>query len=792
VQPLNQLAIVHAPPFKHTLTDANIGKITAIQEELIIHNQQYGTSVPLASCISPALRENLCNESNVNMLHSDFQQLPDKAVLRMLRRYALPVDMVTWTNCLRTSVQFPHLDPIPSLSDFRTLYSAILSYTRAFNKACLFLLAAGPTVTPPLLVGYKAPGSKARDESIVGIYLSGFPATMGFDLHVYFFPKFDKNAFPDLDTYLRTFTRKLLELKKLVESVAPFNRILKAAQRPLPAFTPRSSLPPSQSPARPPPRVHHLDTSLENQSDTEDEAVPDLPPEPDSETDEFADSQTLLHALQPEARDLACTDLVFRKPCSKGPLCNNSHEKAIVDRARARLIDKLTQPTPGPVLSAPIRLAPQRPPDTTRPRDKVFNVLPLLAALPPSTSQALPSPAHVSATLLVSPPIRVTALLDSGALGDSYISAATYSAHKDTLAPLLIPCSDTVLLGDGTTAIPITGYINVDILFDGHAQRHPSRLKLKILAGDNTSQDILIGLPALMDSCYDLFLDVVNHLPRATLHNTCPSTDPVAPEDEITDTPVNFDTYLHYMEVGRDVALQEYLSLVDTHVDPEFLLNTPVRSLLETKGADVFVPANWEGIRDVTISLTWKDIPPRLKPPARPVNPKLLATAKTEFDRLCQYMYVPSTSDIASPLVIAPKDTPPFVRFCGDYPRINKYIEIGHFPIPHVMRELEKLAGFKLFLDLDLVNAFHQFRLDALTSERLSIVTPWGQVRPLFMPEGIGPASGILQKHMASIFSDFLDWAVILFDNMLLLAHDHRDAYDKLNKFLDRCRERNV
>jgi hypothetical protein len=358
----------------------------------------------------------------------------------------------------------------------------------------------------------------------------------------------------------------------------------------------------------------------------------------------------------------------------------------------------------------------------------------------------------------------------------------------------VIPCNDSVLLGDGTTAVPITGYIIVDILFAAHSPR-PCRLKLKILDGDNTSQDVLIGLPALLDSCYDLFLTVVKNLPRSPQLAHTLATPPdhdLAPEDLDTDTPVNFPLYLHYMEIGHDAAIQEYLSLIDTHVDPDFLLHTPVRALLESKGVDVFVPQNWEGIRDVEISLNWKEIPTRIKPHARPINPKLLATAKTEFDRLCQYMYTPSSSDVASPLVIAPKDTPPFVRFCGDYPRINKYIETGHYPIPHVMRELDKIAGFKIFLDLDLVNSFHQFRLDTVTSERLSIVTPWGQVRPLFMPEGIGPASGILQKHMAAIFSDFADWSIVLFDNMLLLAHDHMDAYSKLTKFLDRCRDRNV
>ena len=67
-------------------------------------------------------------------------------------------------------------------------------------------------------------------------------------------------------------------------------------------------------------------------------------------------------------------------------------------------------------------------------------------------------------------------------------------------------------------------------------------------------------------------------------------------------------------------------------------------------------------------------MPAEMKPLARPVNPKLYENAKLEFQRLSKYMYTTTVSPIASPLVIAPKKTKPFIRFCGDYVAINKYI----------------------------------------------------------------------------------------------------------------------
>ena len=60
------------------------------------------------------------------------------------------------------------------------------------------------------------------------------------------------------------------------------------------------------------------------------------------------------------------------------------------------------------------------------------------------------------------------------------------------------------------------------------------------------------------------------------------------------------------------------------------------------------------------------------------------------------------------------------------------------------------------------------------------------------MPEGIAPATGVLQEVVRDIFSDYSDWAIVIFDNMLILAEDAQDAYRKFEIILDRCIERNV
>jgi hypothetical protein len=323
---------------------------------------------------------------------------------------------------------------------------------------------------------------------------------------------------------------------------------------------------------------------------------------------------------------------------------------------------------------------------------------------------------------------------------------------------------------------------------------------------------MIVGLPDLLRHFHKLFIEMIEIAVRECveeeggavsaivagkddlIHPWSYDNDTIAPEDLETELPSSFSTALHFMELSYDEAVAEFLSLIPKHVSKEFLENSNVEHLLKTKGIKVFLPQNWDGINGVEpLKLSWKPgLPESMKPRARPINPRLYENAKKEFQRLLKYFYVPSTSPLASCLVIAPKATTPFIRFCGDYVAINKYINIGHYPIPNVQYNLEKLAKYSLFMDIDLQNAFHQVRLHPETSERLSVQTPWGQVQPLFMPEGIGPASGVLQKVVSEIFAPFEEWTVVIFDNILVLAHDYKDGYEKLEKILDRCIERNV
>ena len=73
-----------------------------------------------------------------------------------------------------------------------------------------------------------------------------------------------------------------------------------------------------------------------------------------------------------------------------------------------------------------------------------------------------------------------------------------------------------------------------------------------------------------------------------------------------------------------------------------------------------------------------------------------------------------------------------------------------------------------------------------------AVQTTWGLVQPNCVPEGVSPASGYLQSTMMRITEKMSSWLIVIFDNILLLAHDPADAVQKTKKLLETFEEHNV
>jgi hypothetical protein len=251
------------------------------------------------------------------------------------------------------------------------------------------------------------------------------------------------------------------------------------------------------------------------------------------------------------------------------------------------------------------------------------------------------------------------------------------------------------------------------------------------------------------------------------------------------------------MEAGPSVLEAEFQSDLPIHISESFKQSTNILELMQ-RYKSVFIPNNWRGI-DLEI-IGMEPISPRIKgtlPDKIPgknyfINPKKMQSVQKELERLAGYFLEPSDSPYASPMVVAPKATDPFIRICGDYKYINQFIEFTKHFIKNVKVELEKIQRFTYFADMDMVNAFHQIRISKFFSDLLTILTPWGAKRPKFLPEGVNIAPGILQMVVSEIFKDLDDWMIVIYDNFLVLATSPEDLYQKLELVFQRCVQVNL
>lgn len=453
---------------------------------------------------------------------------------------------------------------------------------------------------------------------------------------------------------------------------------------------------------------------------------------------------------------------------------------------------------------------------------------PLLLALPYARATDSCTPVKRSDAVLFTDscfliPIPTT-LFDTGSSHFSFISP-TFSEKHPSLLPVLLSSPTHVRLGDDVTTISITHSILATIAFDVGSRRHSGTIQFYVF---QSGYDVIIGLP-----------DIINHFPAflagqllhaaglleaakvadaATFSNIFPF--PPSPTDvplsapwtlpNIPDAPEELSEVPPagaYLNVPYETHVRKFFQSLDSHMgNIEFSQRPLIRQALYEGGfLDIFIPLKWHGIYPeaaphiLPIELKTLDtLPPFMKPKIRPIPPKLAALFIREFLRMCSYFYRSHSGPYASPVLAASKDPTPEgddqIRVAGDFRGINVHICKNHEPLPDALATATKISKFRYLFDIDARNGFHQLPLGPRTQDLLSVQTPTQQLAPLFLPEGVGPASHLFQKVMSFIFKDFVEagWCFILIDNIALGANTLDEAEHHLLALFQRCRESGV
>jgi len=791
----SQILQMHSvqPKYDHIkLTYLSIGKVLQFFKAIDAYEISYRLKLPVPTLIEPDIRREILAQFPAYN-EQKFYRLSTSELLSMTQSMVQPLNKSEFAEKLDKYTVFEVPSSYhPTPTNFKPFYKALLLHRENYLKLYEFMSENNEK---------NIPDCKNKDKGLIKIFLNKIPHEYGNRV----FLQLDESQFKGKGIYvfLRCFYTIVKKHYDQYLGSVTLNQSFGGTK-----FKTKESSYTSKVQG-----IESMELSamlpVNDCSDTDDERCLGVEADPCAENDK--DIIHELANLQKETikEPLVCFAKLLYGTCTKKD-CKYVHADQTVRKTRERYISMMQkQQTTNNSFQVARRITNDSAVSNIEHDLKDLNVIRHDLFLANVIQDNFFHAAHNSGSILLDNCVLKVnkVLFDTGALGASYISKPFVEKNYEALKPYIQPANGKVSLAADNHIVQITESLLLTVAFQGENDTHHEG-KIQFFVLPTSSNDMVIGLPAIIGN---FGLLMVEMLQTALMRYEGPSysiqfineeltepwsnvPDPEAPEDLETPVPCSFPDVLHFMEMSHEEAKEEYFSMIDKHVSEEFRQSTPVVELLKTKGVKVFIPSNWEGITGFEpLELNWKpDVPKYMKPKARPVNPKLYENAHKEFNRLLGYFYEQSKSPVASCLVIAPKATPPYIRFCGDYVALNKYIIVGHYPIPHVMRSLEKMCNFSVFIDIDLVNSFHQRKLGSGTAALLSIVTPWGQVQPKFMPEGIAPATLELQEMIDKIFGEFSEWTIAIFDNLLILAHDYEDAYKKLEVIFDRCIEVNL
>ena len=438
--------------------------------------------------------------------------------------------------------------------------------------------------------------------------------------------------------------------------------------------------------------------------------------------------------------------------------------------------------------------------------------------------------------------IKGTVLLDTGAfinvIGKTFTERSGMDKHitryKEGKGP-------RVKLGGTTIIVGCTGYINLDVILENKVlindiKHRQVRLRFEVI---DTQRDLIIGIEDLVRMLPIYTIRLFQSLSEVVLKDNQQSINSI--EDWLT--PIEKELVPeHYQLATEDIKSGDLVYPWTTKMEPapedEYLREEEMPSLLELHGMDLlstfeerkeeypkrypetfsksisedmeengkwnkmfqdeinstaFCFKEWTGVKMEPIKLeTLESIPIKHSMPSRHVNAEFKPKVK---DMITYYIergfYILKSSATVSGMVAVrkPNGTP---RICSDFRWVNPHIKTRNAFIPSVRESIEKMKPFKVFAEMDWYKAYHQLPLQHDTKKLLAMITPWGCIQPNFLPEGVAPASSIMQETVDKIFHEVQDFAVTIADNIIIGANDLKDLREKTQRILEICTKANI
>ena len=136
-----------------------------------------------------------------------------------------------------------------------------------------------------------------------------------------------------------------------------------------------------------------------------------------------------------------------------------------------------------------------------------------------------------------------------------------------------------------------------------------------------------------------------------------------------------------------------------------------------------------------------------------------------------------------TPILFVPKNNGG-LRFCVDYRKLNKITVKTRFLINET---LDRFNGFKIFIKLDLKNAYHRIRMRKHGEWKIAFRTRYGHFECTVMFFGLTNVPAIFQIYINKFVVKLSDeFCVVYFDNIFIYSKTSVECIRLVKKILNR------
>lgn len=200
------------------------------------------------------------------------------------------------------------------------------------------------------------------------------------------------------------------------------------------------------------------------------------------------------------------------------------------------------------------------------------------------------------------------------------------------------------------------------------------------------------------------------------------------------------------------------------------------------------------GTMDSEVHITMeREVEPFTQTVPRRVAAARRAPLRDELERMLRMDVIERVerpTEWCSPCIVVPKPNGK-IRVCIDFTKLNKAVKREYHPLPTIEDTLGVLSNAKYFTKLDANSGYWQMKLDQVSQELTTFITPFGRFMCKRLPFGISSAPEIFQREMQKILMG-VEGVACHMDDILVVGSNKEDHDERLRRVLQKLESAGV